>query len=127
MVTIAMLFTTLFLGGWDIPFTHWDETLGMAQFVVTAFVFFGKSLFFLFLFMWIRWTLPRFRYDQLMALGLEGVHPDGPGVRACSSPSRSGWSRARSGVTSPAARSGSSSCSTSRCWCSCSASSTAGA
>ncbi len=69
MVTISMMFVTLFLGGWDIPFTHWDETLGMPQFAATAVLFFLKVLFFLFLFMWIRWTLPRFRYDQLMALG----------------------------------------------------------
>jgi len=69
MVTISMMFSTLFLGGWDIPFTHWDEAGGVAQFALTAVVFFSKTLFFLFLFMWIRWTLPRFRYDQLMALG----------------------------------------------------------
>lgn len=69
MVTISMMFSTLFLGGWDIPFTHWDEAGGVLQFWVTAGVFFAKTLFFLFLFMWIRWTLPRFRYDQLMALG----------------------------------------------------------
>jgi len=69
MVTISMMFSTLFLGGWDIPFTHWDEAGGVAQFGLTAVVFFAKTLFFLFLFMWIRWTLPRFRYDQLMALG----------------------------------------------------------
>ncbi len=69
MVTISMMFSTLFLGGWDIPFTHWDEAGGVAQFWATGVFFFVKVLFFLFLFMWIRWTLPRFRYDQLMALG----------------------------------------------------------
>lgn len=77
MVTIAMMFVTLFLGGWDIPFTHWDETPGVAQFAVTGVVFFGKMMFFLFLFMWIRWTLPRFRYDQLMALGWKVFIPMG--------------------------------------------------
>ena len=77
MVTIAVIFTTLFLGGWDIPFTHWDEAGGMAQFLVTAVVFFAKCLFFLFLFMWVRWTLPRFRYDQLMALGWKVFIPMG--------------------------------------------------
>jgi NADH-quinone oxidoreductase subunit H len=77
MVTISMMFVTLFLGGWDIPFTHWDEAGGMAQFGVTAVVFFLKCLFFLFLFMWIRWTLPRFRYDQLMALGWKIFIPMG--------------------------------------------------
>lgn len=77
MVTISMMFVTLFLGGWDIPFTHWDETVGMAQFGVTAVVFFAKCMFFLFLFMWVRWTLPRFRYDQLMALGWKVFIPMG--------------------------------------------------
>jgi NADH-quinone oxidoreductase subunit H len=69
MTTIAMMFVTLFLGGWDIPFTGWDEQAGVAQFLVTAVVFFGKCLTLIFLFIWIRWTVPRFRYDQLMALG----------------------------------------------------------
>jgi NADH-quinone oxidoreductase subunit H len=69
MTTIAMMFVTLFLGGWDIPFTGWDEQVGVAQFLVTAVVFFGKCLALIFLFIWIRWTVPRFRYDQLMALG----------------------------------------------------------
>jgi NADH-quinone oxidoreductase subunit H len=69
MTTIAMMFVTLFLGGWDIPFTAWDEQAGVAQFLLTAVVFFGKCLALIFLFIWIRWTVPRFRYDQLMALG----------------------------------------------------------
>jgi len=77
MVTVSMMFVTLFLGGWDIPFTHWDESGGMAPFVLTAVVFFAKCLFFLFLFMWVRWTLPRFRYDQLMALGWKVLIPMG--------------------------------------------------
>jgi len=77
MVTISMMFVTLFLGGWDIPFIHWDETPGMLQFALTAVVFFVKVMFFLFLFMWIRWTLPRFRYDQLMALGWKVFIPMG--------------------------------------------------
>jgi NADH-quinone oxidoreductase subunit H len=79
MVTISMMFVTLFLGGWDIPFTHWDEAGGMLQVLATSMVFFVKMLFFLFLFMWIRWTLPRFRYDQLMALGWKVFIPLGLG------------------------------------------------
>jgi NADH-quinone oxidoreductase subunit H len=77
MVTISAMVMTLFFGGWDIPFTHWDEQGGVAQTVVTGLVMFGKTLFWVFFFMWIRWTLPRFRYDQLMALGWKILMPIG--------------------------------------------------
>ncbi|MEO8634477.1 MAG: NADH-quinone oxidoreductase subunit NuoH [Gemmatimonadales bacterium] len=75
MVTVAAMVTTLFFGGWDIPFTHWDETPGVAQSLVTGLVMFLKVFWWLFFFMWIRWTLPRFRYDQLMALGWKVLMP----------------------------------------------------
>jgi NADH-quinone oxidoreductase subunit H len=71
MVTASALMATLFFGGWDIPFTLWDNAVPHTgiKTLLTALLFLGKTLFFIFLFMWIRWTLPRFRYDQLMALG----------------------------------------------------------
>ncbi len=69
MVTISAMVTTLFLGGWDIPLTSWDEQGGVLQTIATAGAFLVKVMFFLFLFIWVRWTLPRFRFDQLMALG----------------------------------------------------------
>jgi NADH-quinone oxidoreductase subunit H len=70
MVTIAAMTATLFLGGWDIPFTTWDDAGGSLLVVlVTGAAFFVKTFSFLVLFIWIRWTLPRFRYDQVMALG----------------------------------------------------------
>jgi NADH-quinone oxidoreductase subunit H len=71
MATVSGLTSSLFFGGWDIPFTQWDNVppFTVLKTLVTLLMFVGKSGFFLFLFMWIRWTLPRFRYDQLMSLG----------------------------------------------------------
>jgi NADH-quinone oxidoreductase subunit H len=75
VVTVCAMVTTLFFGGWDIPFTTWDESGGVLQTLATAGVFFVKVLFWIFFVMWIRWTLPRFRYDQLMALGWKVLLP----------------------------------------------------
>jgi NADH-quinone oxidoreductase subunit H len=75
ILTIAAMVATLFFGGWDIPFTHWDEQGGVLQTIVTHLFFFGKTFFWIFFVMWIRWTLPRFRYDQLMALGWKILLP----------------------------------------------------
>jgi NADH-quinone oxidoreductase subunit H len=77
MVTGSALMATLFFGGWDIPFLAWDNLAPHTgiKTLVTGLVFLLKVLFFIFLFMWIRWTLPRFRYDQLMALGWKVLLP----------------------------------------------------
>ncbi|MFZ5622951.1 MAG: NADH-quinone oxidoreductase subunit NuoH [Gemmatimonadota bacterium] len=75
LITLSMMCTTLFFGGWDIPFTHWDERGGVLQTLVTFAVFGLKTFAFVFLIMWVRWTLPRFRYDQLMALGWKVMMP----------------------------------------------------
>jgi NADH-quinone oxidoreductase subunit H len=76
MVTASALMTTLFFGGWDIPFTLWDNNAHSLVASLATFVFFFmKILLFVFLFMWVRWTLPRFRYDQLMALGWKILLP----------------------------------------------------
>ncbi|MBY0489037.1 MAG: NADH-quinone oxidoreductase subunit NuoH [Gemmatimonadaceae bacterium] len=71
MITVSGMTATLFLGGWDLPFTQWDNIppFTVVKTVVTLLAFAAKVGAFLFLFMWIRWTLPRFRYDQLMSLG----------------------------------------------------------
>jgi NADH-quinone oxidoreductase subunit H len=77
MVTASALMATLFFGGWDIPFTHWDNLAphtGLKT-LATFLFFWAKILFFVFFYMWIRWTLPRFRYDQLMALGWKVMLP----------------------------------------------------
>jgi len=68
MITVSMLATTLFLGGWNGP--------GVAQFpILGVFYFFAKILFFLFLYIWLRGTLPRFRFDQLMNFGWKFLLP----------------------------------------------------
>jgi NADH-quinone oxidoreductase subunit H len=77
MVTTSALMATLFFGGWDIPFTAWDNAAPHTwlKTLLTTILFFGKTLFFVFFYMWIRWTLPRFRYDQLMSLGWKVMLP----------------------------------------------------
>jgi NADH-quinone oxidoreductase subunit H len=75
VVTISAMVSTLFFGGWDIPFTHADEQGGMLWTLLTGLAFFLKTFFWIFFVMWIRWTLPRFRYDQLMALGWKLLTP----------------------------------------------------
>jgi NADH-quinone oxidoreductase subunit H len=77
MVTASALLVTLFFGGWDIPFTLWDNLApwSIGKTLLTGLFFAVKVLFFLFFYMWIRWTLPRFRYDQLMSLGWKVLLP----------------------------------------------------
>jgi NADH-quinone oxidoreductase subunit H len=77
MVTASALMVTLFFGGWDVPFTGRDNIGPYSGWLtlVSVLIFFAKLLFFLFFFMWIRWTLPRFRYDQLMSLGWKIMLP----------------------------------------------------
>ena len=69
MVVMACLTTTFFLGGSEVPF--WPE----APWFVQLPAFLAKAGIFLFLFLWVRWTLPRFRFDQLMALGWKAMLP----------------------------------------------------
>ena len=84
-IMVACLATTLFLGGWQVPYLMpdgfhfpWGATLPVHQW---AYVLFGvasfsiKVIVFCLLFMQVRWTLPRFRYDQLMRLGWLGLFP----------------------------------------------------
>ena len=77
MVTASALMATLFFGGWDIPFTLWDNVAPHTgiKTLLTMVCFLVKTLFFVFFYMWIRWTLPRFRYDQLMSLGWKLLLP----------------------------------------------------
>jgi len=77
MATVSGLTAALFFGGWDLPFTQWDNTapFTVLKSLATFATFAAKTGVFLFLFMWIRWTLPRFRYDQLMSLGWSVMLP----------------------------------------------------
>jgi NADH-quinone oxidoreductase subunit H len=77
IMTASALMATLFFGGWDIPFTVWDNVAPhtFIKTLATFGVFWAKILFFVFVFIWVRWTLPRFRYDQLMALGWKFMLP----------------------------------------------------
>jgi len=77
IITASGLMVTLFFGGWDIPFTQWDNTppWTVLKTALTLGAYFVKVFFFVFSFIWIRWTVPRFRYDQLMALGWKILLP----------------------------------------------------
>ena len=74
MITAAALTVTLFFGGWDIPFVD-ESSLGLVGGLLSILSFIIKMGFFLFLFIWTRWTFPRFRYDQLMKLGWKVMLP----------------------------------------------------
>ena len=77
MVTASALMVTLFFGGYDVPFTPRDNIGPFSGWltILSVLIFFAKLLFFLFFFMWVRWTPPRFRYDQLMSLGWKFMLP----------------------------------------------------
>jgi NADH-quinone oxidoreductase subunit H len=72
MITVACLATLLFLGGWHGPHRFGPPLL---QAVLPVFWFAVKIFAFLFLYIWVRGTLPRFRYDQLMAFGWKFLLP----------------------------------------------------
>jgi NADH-quinone oxidoreductase subunit H len=77
MFISGVIMSTLYFGGYDIPFVD-ESTLGWNQNVLALLGFATlmlKSFLFVFVFMWIRWTIPRFRYDQLMKLGWTKLIP----------------------------------------------------
>ncbi len=95
MITTSVICVALFFGGWHIPWLDkiWPvlsgipsadgsiapENVGATTSILIAIVrgvvIFGTSLFFIFVFMWVRWSLPRFRFDQLMQLAWRGLIP----------------------------------------------------
>jgi NADH-quinone oxidoreductase subunit H len=79
MFISSVVMATLFWGGYDIPFI---SDAGLAESIgqnwtalLQGLALFGKAMGFIFLFMWVRWTIPRFRYDQLMNLGWKVLIP----------------------------------------------------
>jgi NADH-quinone oxidoreductase subunit H len=78
MVVVTAIATTLYLGGWYFPFVYrFTEAKGFhnAYVVVSLIVFLAKAGLLLYVYFWLRWTLPRFRYDQLMDLGWKWLLP----------------------------------------------------
>jgi NADH-quinone oxidoreductase subunit H len=96
VVTQSALLATLFLGGWDIPFWSGDDAFRYNGMLIRGFAadgspipadpawwktlltlvsFLLKTTFFVVLYIWVRWTLPRFRYDQVMSLGWKVMLP----------------------------------------------------
>lgn len=77
MFISGVVMSTLYFGGYDIPFVHeagWGLDGWLLSLIGFA-VLMTKAALFIFLFMWIRWTIPRFRYDQLMNLGWKKLIP----------------------------------------------------
>jgi len=77
MFVFSALVAVLFLGGWDLPFVsqaalaplgNWGALIGFGAFML-------KALAFMFFYVWVRWTIPRFRYDQVMTLGWKILLP----------------------------------------------------
>jgi NADH-quinone oxidoreductase subunit H len=74
VITVSFLVVILFFGGWDFPFLNQDQTGWLSALAKVAVLAFKVALVILFI-MWIRWTLPRFRYDQLMDLAWKSLIP----------------------------------------------------
>ena len=75
MFIASAMISTLYVGGYNFPFMN---ELGLSHnwiSIIGTLVLLAKIFFFVFVFMWVRWTLPRFRYDQLMRFGWKGLMP----------------------------------------------------
>ena len=75
MFISSAIMATLFFGGYDVPFLDESTLSPNLAAIIGIVAFLAKIFAFIFVFMWIRWTLPRFRYDQLMNLGWKGLIP----------------------------------------------------
>ncbi len=76
MIAVSAMMVVLFLGGWTLPFAGLNETAeSLVMGLLQVGIFIGKLLLFMGLFIWVRWMLPRFRYDQLMDIGWKRFVP----------------------------------------------------
>jgi NADH-quinone oxidoreductase subunit H len=76
MFTVSVMVTVLFLGGWYVPGLSRIFEPGSVPYALASHgAFLAKIIFFLFLYIWIRGTLPRFRFDQLMNFGWKFLLP----------------------------------------------------
>jgi NADH-quinone oxidoreductase subunit H len=76
MIAGSAMIVVLFFGGWTLPFWGLDQTADtLVKGVLQILIFVGKLSFFLGMMIWVRWMLPRFRYDQLMDLGWRRILP----------------------------------------------------
>jgi NADH-quinone oxidoreductase subunit H len=76
MIVVSAIATAVFLGGWYFPFTWRLTAIHPHLFVaVSLVVFMLKMAFLLYVYFWLRWTFPRYRYDQLMDLGWKWMIP----------------------------------------------------
>ncbi len=76
MIAVSAMMVVLFLGGWTLPFAGLNEPAeSLVMGLLQIGIFIGKLLLFMGLFIWVRWMLPRFRYDQLMDIGWKRFVP----------------------------------------------------
>lgn len=77
VVINSMLMTTFFFGSYHLPFAgYWLPEMGtVSKMILDIAVFTGKTAFFVFLFIWVRWTIPRFKFNQVMDLGWSKLLP----------------------------------------------------
>jgi NADH-quinone oxidoreductase subunit H len=75
MISTSFLVVTIFFGGWLFPWIATPEQAGVGSIILKLFIFFAKMALFIVFYMWIRWTLPRFRFDQLMGLAWKVLMP----------------------------------------------------
>jgi NADH-quinone oxidoreductase subunit H len=75
MIMSSAIMASMYFGGYDLPFFNEASVSPNIAAMIGVGTLLIKIVLFIFLFMWIRWTIPRFRYDQLMGLGWKTLIP----------------------------------------------------